>query len=465
MNRASRSLRFVWWSLLVLICMPGWSAQPSTDLRVEIMAHGQTRTAPFRVVLGEVLTVELIGHSAGSEPFINIYVHEESGQLVGRDDPERALPAFEWHPHATGRYYLLLENSGTGTAIVRVTTQASKALAQPRRAPASAIKRVYFVTNRAAAETAGGSMFRAEPGDSLTFGYSNVSIPRDHRIGELEGPSILRLEFRANADEHVVLLDASTEPEKLFLSRLKQHLKASRNAQILLFAHGFNVTFEEALRRTAQISYDLAFDGAAITFSWPSVGRATPLAYTRDQRNADVSATSLASVLRTLTNTGATVHVIAHSMGNRVLSGALGRLNGFASDSLRGLGELALLAPDVDSELFKQAAKDIASSAKRVTLYASSQDGALLLAQRVSGYPRAGQAGAGILIIPEVQTIDASAVDTSLVGLNHSYFADNSTLLSDLFNLFRGQAPNERFGLTAVESVQGTYWRFRASVR
>ena len=42
--------------------------------------------------------------------------------------------------------------------------------------------------------------------------------------------------------------------------------------QALLFVHGYNVTFESALYRTAQIAFDLEFDGVPFLFSWPSKG-------------------------------------------------------------------------------------------------------------------------------------------------------------------------------------------------
>jgi esterase/lipase superfamily enzyme len=236
---------------------------------------------------------------------------------------------------------------------------------------------------------------------------------------------------------------------------------------VLLFVHGFNVTFDDAMRRTAQVAYDLAFDGPAVAFSWPSQGSALPLAYTRDQRNADLSASSLKKVLELLTSAGdVTVHVIAHSMGNRVLAGALQQLAPAPAAKRQGaLREIAFVAPDVDAELFKRIVKQIAGKATRMTLYASSRDGALAAAQRVAGYQRAGQAGDRIVVVPELQTIDASDVDTSLLGLNHSYFADNSTIVSDLFTLLKGQPPEERFGLMPITTAAGRYWRFKAAVR
>jgi hypothetical protein len=37
--------------------------------------------------------------------------------------------------------------------------------------------------------------------------------------------------------------------------------------------------------------------------------------------------------------------------------------------------------------------------------------------------------------------------DTSLLGLGHSYYADNRTIISDLFYLLRGHGPRERASL------------------
>ena len=116
-----------------------------------------------------------------------------------------------------------------------------------------------------------------------------------------------------------------------------------------------------------------------------------------------------------------------------------------------------LTAPDIDAGVFTQLADTIRKTAGRVTLYASSSDKALKVSKQINGYPRAGDAGAGILVITGIDTIDVSAVDTDLIG--HSYYGDNRSVLSDMFNLLRGQSP-PRFGLK--EAAMGTlkYWRF-----
>jgi esterase/lipase superfamily enzyme len=124
------------------------------------------------------------------------------------------------------------------------------------------------------------------------------------------------------------------------------------------------------------------------------------------------------------------------------------------------------MAPDVDAALFRELAVSMKSTSDQITLYASSKDGALIASKLFAGYTRAGQGGSELIVMPGVlQSIDASEVDTSLLGLNHSYFADNGTILSDLYRLFRDDPAEQRFGLTEATGAAGKYWIFAARAR
>lgn len=107
-------------------------------------------------------------------------------------------------------------------------------------------------------------------GEELQLGTCQVSIPRDHQVGEVESPSILRLEFREDPERHVVLLDVVSQPAEEFYADLKACVGQSQQKDAFVFVHGFNVTFEDAARRTAQIAYDVKFEGVPIFYSWPS---------------------------------------------------------------------------------------------------------------------------------------------------------------------------------------------------
>jgi esterase/lipase superfamily enzyme len=113
--------------------------------------------------------------------------------------------------------------------------------------------------------------------------------------------------------------------------------------------------------------------------------------------------------------------------------------------------------PDIDAEVFK---RDIASQIVPATLYASSRDQALTLSKTFHGYPRAGDAGHGLMIVSGIETVDATSVATDFVG--HSYFAESRSIIGDIFYLIRdGKRARDRFGLQEIDAPTGRYWVFR----
>lgn len=295
---------------------------------------------------------------------------------------------------------------------------------------------------------------------ALELGTCEVSVPEYHEVGQLESPSVLRLEFREDPQRHVVLLGVHPEPAERFYAELRASVAQSRAKQALVFIHGYNVGFAEAARRTAQIAYDLKFDGAPIFYSWPSQGKL--LSYAVDETNVVWTVPHLKEFLTSVARrSGATsVHLIAHSMGNRALTSALREMALEMRDDCPRFHQVVLTAPDIDAEVFRRdLAPAIVTKADRVTLYASSSDEALILSKKFHGYPRAGESGDQIVIVPQVDTIDVSGVDTSLVG--HSYYGSNSTVLADLFELVHSSNPPERRKwLRAIELGALKYWQF-----
>jgi len=81
------------------------------------------------------------------------------------------------------------------------------------------------------------------------------------------------------------------------------------------------------------------------------------------------------------------------------------------------------------------------------------------MSKGIHGEPRAGDSGDGIVVVPPIETIDATAVDTSFFG--HSYYGDNRTVISDLYSLHRdGKTASERFGMTTKTRNGNSYWAF-----
>ncbi len=375
----------------------------------------------------------------------------------------------------------LFAAQGLLDALQRPSPQAPDVEALPATAPAPADKgavasnyavvKVYFATDRQrdvgkppAQRFSGERSFTAGHGADdgpLSYGSCDISIPRDHRMGQLESPSLWRLEWRADPDKHVTLLSAEVQDHANFFAALKTQIRASAGKSAFVFVHGYNVSFEDAARRTGQMAYDLGFDGAPVFYSWPSRGDVA--GYTTDENNIEWSTPHIAAFLADFLarSEAAQVYLVGHSMGNRGLARAVAELMSADPQLAQKITEIILTAPDIDAAVFKHdIAPKLARARNPVTLYASSQDLALAASKAVHGYPRAGDSGAGMLIVAGVESIDASGVDTSF--MKHSYFAEKRSALSDMFYLIRNQARADQRFLDPVDTPAGRYWTFKA---
>jgi esterase/lipase superfamily enzyme len=269
-----------------------------------------------------------------------------------------------------------------------------------------------------------------------------------------------RLEFHEDPEKHIVLLSITRDPENEFFPALSELVTKSTNKEAFVFIHGYDVTFADAARRTAQLAYDLGFDGAPIFYSWPSKGELKD--YPADEASVEWSTPHLKSFLENIATMShaRTVHLIAHSMGNRALTAALNEISKEHAGVPAMFKQVFLAAPDIDVGVFKHLAQSFPLMAERVTLYASSKDDALIASKKFHDYPRAGESGTIIALAPRVDTIDATAVDTQFIG--HSYYGDNRSILSDIFYVIRdGKPPSERFGMRPNNPSKPTYWIFR----
>jgi esterase/lipase superfamily enzyme len=321
--------------------------------------------------------------------------------------------------------------------------------------------RIFYGTDRREhADAVSGIAYSHErsEGGVLNFGECLVTVPRGHKVGVLESPSILRFEFKADPTRHIVLHSVLKQSEHEFLKRVAVAVADSPDREAFIFVHGYNVAFETCARRTAQIAFDLKFSGASIFYSWPSNARISD--YTVDETNALWTVPHFDRFLTLIAqySGAARLHVMAHSMGNRPVCDALRGIAARIADQGRPkLQELILAAPDIDTDTFRQMADALRSRAERITLYASSKDKALGLSCRIHGYSRAG---IPILIVPGVDTVEASAVNTDFLA--HSYFCEDRSVLSDIYHLIRAKTPPEtRFDLTEVPTASGKYYVFR----
>ncbi|MFN5269605.1 MAG: alpha/beta hydrolase, partial [Hyphomonadaceae bacterium] len=330
--------------------------------------------------------------------------------------------------------------------------------------------RVFYGTNRAiltqtkAPDVAGQARdvaaFSNEAGDQLVVGRADVWLPiLKEKGGTRERGTMPKLtgtppKEQSELEKYVFVTRITATETQAFTTELARAV-ADEDDSILLFVHGFNVKFDDALINAAQLYVDLANPneatpfrpGAPILFSWPSDGQVAPWHYYSDRKDSLGAAPRLAEFLDMITANPKLrrVNILAHSMGNRVLTRAL---QDFAADYLKTHPDhkiefrVILAAADVETTVFDLAVGKFEAIEPNVVIYASSGDRALVASRLVQGWPlnwnvehRLGDANNGAPYIRKDQrftTIDASNVATELFGLGHGYYSDRPFILNDI---------------------------------
>ena len=93
------------------------------------------------------------------------------------------------------------------------------------------------------------------------FGICSINVPKNHIVGKFK----LHQKNHTLSNDHFKIISGKSNQEEDLIN----YLKAS-NRTPLIFVHGFNVSYQNAILRAAQIAYDLKYQGPVILFTWPS---------------------------------------------------------------------------------------------------------------------------------------------------------------------------------------------------
>lgn len=297
-----------------------------------------------------------------------------------------------------------------------------------------------------------------------TFGIADVQLPHRKRGQEPQQTRRVTSPISSGKTESDVIVPAETSlmrpvTSSEFQQRLFDQLARSRQKDVLLFVHGFNVDFESCMIRTAQLGLDIPFNGALIAYSWPTQGGV--LNYESDEpvNAASVQPFSLflAWVLDSLPE-DSRLNILVHSMGNRIVLKAINQLSVPQGDT-HPVHTVCLCAPDVGVSDYRDLIPGLLERCDRVVLYANNSDSALKISKSLHFEQRSGDATRPVTV-EGVELIDCSAVDLSFMG--HSYFSGNVSVLADLFSVLKeNKSPDQRSHLKCRQSTAGDkYWTF-----
>jgi esterase/lipase superfamily enzyme len=259
---------------------------------------------------------------------------------------------------------------------------------------------------------------------ALSYEQYAISVPPDHVVGKIE----LAEQPPGDPARDFVVTRAGPLGEAGFNAALS----SDRNGgEVIVFVHGYNTNYQEAVFRLAQLSYDSGSTGTFVGFVWPS--RGTLAGYLADRESSTYSRDYLEKLLNDLARVPSVKHIniLAHSMGNWLVAETLrqAKLRG-NSPFLPKLREVFMMSPDIDVDVFRTQLDVIGKLNDPITIGISRDDRALAASQRLAGdVPRVGnvlidnpQAQAAIARYG-LRVIDMSA-GASPDALNHGKFVD-----------------------------------------
>lgn len=292
-------------------------------------------------------------------------------------------------------------------------------------APNASIVNMLVATTRAPS-TDPGILFTGERSRYVSLSDFIISIPPDQNrtIGEVQWPR--RLPPNPMTD-FATLGVTPLEGKSAARSWLHQHLTPSK--RVLIFVHGFNNRFEDAVYRFAQITHDSQADVAPVLFTWPSRARVfdylfdrESTVYSRDAFEETVWQIATDPEVRDVT-------IMAHSMGSYLAMEGLRQMAIRRGGLPPKIADVILASPDVDVDVFATQWRALNHPRTRFTLFVSQDDRALQVSRRIAGnvdrlgvinpeqyYAEMEKTGITVIDLTKVRSGDA---------LNHGRFASS----------------------------------------
>lgn len=318
-------------------------------------------------------------------------------------------------------------------------------------APEAYTRTLLAVTTRQRADDRPGLLYSGERGGDVRYVSLTMSMPPNRQAGTVPTGT-----GRPDPAKDIALVSSHELTPAEFATQLDRYtVRGAPKPRALVFVHGFNTRFDEAVVRFAQIVDDTGFSGVPVLFSWPSRGSVRDYGYDKD--SANFSRDAMGALLTRLAHDPdiAGVDIFAHSMGNWLTMEVLRDL-AIAKDTttLARIDTVVLAAPDVDMDVFRTQVARLGPLAQRMTVYASKDDYALQISRRLfGGKMRAGEN----TDLAQFRVLGVSAVDMSSVaggvGKNHGKaFGDGATIATIGRTLGDEPAGRGESGLAAVGS-------------
>ena len=276
------------------------------------------------------------------------------------------------------------------------------------------------------------------------------------------------------------------EPDELaptgFFEQLKAAKDRSPHRSVLIIVWGWKERWPTAAAKTAYLAYMLDIGTPVVVFDWPANQGANARGYLAAQEMAHASGPDFGKFVQSVIEQvrPENLWVVGMSMGSQLVSDSFDYMNSQAglADAEREIAHVVLVAPDVASDEFDQKfAAQISRLSRRLTVYVSSTDQALLLSQWLNRGSRLGRIAKArsdggdqpefahadrLLALESAGSNEIDVVDVTPINRHrnrHNFLTDDPEFLDELYiRLLRPEDPVGRRLYPMRADAGAVYW-------
>ncbi len=259
--------------------------------------------------------------------------------------------------------------------------------------------------------------------------------------------------------------------QRMFYELYKNMSSTKDRSDVMIFIHGYAYDFDDELKAIIDLKKIFIDNPASpvehiLFISWPASGSIVPLTYFDDKASSINSGTSLMRLFyfytqflkdifsnRDLAPCNQRIHIMAHSMGNRVLQSMLYSLK--KENILRVIDQVLLLNSDVSYKVFEDSEDSFSKLpmlANRISIYLNRKDVILGISQFTKNIltPRLGKNGPSNIehLKDVVSIIDCTFAKDDILDSfkfevgNHWGYLSSSMVRNDIFQNLYGTDRN-----------------------
>jgi esterase/lipase superfamily enzyme len=344
---------------------------------------------------------------------------------------------------------------------------------------------VFYATTRQPVPAGEPGHYSNKPGEEgVQLGVAEVALGEpgwtyddlvaSDRTSSADKPRPGRVE-RIEVIGNVRTGEARTDAEREFVERINGHIAKVQRPEVILYVHGYRVTFDEVAVMIGSSSLYLG-QGATVAFQWPTGQIWWDYS---DCSKAEKYIPDIARLIELLGQTRAEyINLLAYSCGSPLLASALQNLRARHPDEGRDkltkryrIGSVVFAASDVDFKTFaREHVPAIMDLAQQTTVYMSRADVPLGFSSFLSGSSRIGRPDFSELTVEDIEQL---AADPRLNGIDvadvpgahkmggsrgHGYWYANDRIATDVLVSLRYPVPPEKRCLVRDERYK-KIWR------